>query len=68
MKAGRNGKSPFKTPAAPAHNPVAPTPTPNATKTIGPMQHREATSAAINPPIENIVTGRLGGVDLEAGF
>jgi hypothetical protein len=32
------------------------------------MQHREANSAALNPPIESIVTGPLGGLDLEAGF
>jgi len=67
MKAGRNGKSPFRNPAVLAKKPVAPTPTPSAAKTSGPMQHTEASNAALNPPIENIVTKPLGGFDLEVG-
>jgi hypothetical protein len=65
MKAGRYGKSPFKNPAVPAKNPVAPTPTPSAAKTSGPMQHTEASNAALNPPTESIVTESFGGLSLE---
>ncbi|BFU92477.1 MAG: hypothetical protein NTAFB01_36640 [Nitrospira sp.] len=68
MKAGRYGKSPFKTPAVPAKNPVAPTPTPSAAKARGPMQQTEASNAALKPPTERIVTGSLGDLDLEVGF
>lgn len=66
MKADRYGKSPFKTPTVSAKKPVAPTPTPSAARTSGPMQHTEASNAALNPPTENIVTGLLDGLGLEA--
>jgi hypothetical protein len=56
MKAGRYGKSPFKTPTVLAKNPVAPTPTPITAKTSGPMQQIEAISAALNALTESIVT------------
>jgi hypothetical protein len=65
MKAGRYGKSPFKNQAVPAKNPVAPTPAPSAAKTSGPMQHTEASNAALNPPTESIVTELFGGLGLE---
>lgn len=65
MKAGRYGRSPFKTPAVPAKKPVAPTPTPSAAKITGPMQQTEASNAALNPPIESIVTELFDGVASE---
>jgi len=59
MKNGRYGTKAFRKPAVLAKMPVAPTPTPSAANTTGPIQQRDAKKAAMIPPRDAIETGSV---------